>query len=184
MRKKNCDNVNEKVDSKLAKCRWLHSQMSFRGRVLVLNNLVASLLWHRLACLDPPSCLIAGIQAKMVKFLWDKFHWVPQSVLFLSRDEGGQGLVHLARRIATFRLQFIQRCLTGPEHLVWRDVASCILRRANNLRLDAGLFLTGFNSLKVSGLPPFYQGAFKSWVLFKHKRSEKCDSLYWLLKSL
>jgi len=98
--KKNWDNISATVDSKLAKWRWLHSQMSFRGGVLVLNNLVASLLWHRLTCLDPPSGLIAEIQAKMVNFFWDKFHWVPQSVLFLSRDEGGQGLVHLASRTA------------------------------------------------------------------------------------
>ena len=180
--KKNWENISTTVDSKLAKWRWLHSQMSFRGRVLVLNNLVASLLWHRLTCLDPPSGLIAEIQAKMVNFFWDKFHWVPQSVLFLSRDEGGQGLVHLASRTATFRLQFIQKYLTGPEALVWRDVASCILRRVNNLGLDAALFLTDFNSLKVSGLPPFYQSAFKSWALFKHEVSEKRDSLYWLLK--
>lgn len=60
--KKNWDNIMDKVDSKLARWRWLHSQMSFRGRVLVLNNLVASLLWHRLSCLDPPSGLISQIQ--------------------------------------------------------------------------------------------------------------------------
>ena len=118
---------------------------------------MASLLWHRLACLDPPSGLIARIQAKMVNFFWSKKHWVPQSVLFLSRDEGGQGLVHLASRTATFRIQFIQRYLTGPEDLVWRDVAGCILKRVNNLGLNATLFLTDFKFLKLGGLPPIYQ---------------------------
>ncbi len=107
----------------------------------------------------------------MVNFFWNKLHWVPQSVLFLSRDEGGHGPVHLASRTATFRLQFIQRYLTGPEDLVWRDMASCILRRVNNLGLDATLFLTDFKFLKLGGLPPFYQGVFKSRVLFKRKRS-------------
>ena len=42
--------------------------MSYRGRGLVLNNLVASQLWHRLACVDPPSGLLAQIQRKMVDF--------------------------------------------------------------------------------------------------------------------
>uniref|UniRef100_A0A8P4KAC5 Reverse transcriptase domain-containing protein n=1 Tax=Dicentrarchus labrax TaxID=13489 RepID=A0A8P4KAC5_DICLA len=180
--KKNWENILEKVDNKLAKWRWLHPQISFRGRVLILNNLVASMLWHRLACLDPPTGLIAQIQVNIVNFFWNKLHWIPQSVLFLSRDEGGQGLVHLASRTATFRLQFIQKYLTGPEDLVWRDVASCILRRVNNLGLDAALFLTDFKFLKLGGLPPFYQGVFKSWGLFKCKRSEKCNSLHWLLK--
>ncbi|KAK0138454.1 Transposon TX1 uncharacterized protein [Merluccius polli] len=180
--RKNWEEIIQKVDKKLAKWRWLHPQISFRGRVLILNNLVASMLWHRLACLDPPTGLIVQIQVKIVNFFWDKLHWIPQSVLYLSRDEGGQGLVHLASRTATFRLQFIQKYLTGPEGLVWRDVASCILRRVNNLGLDAALFLTDFKFLKLGGLPPFYQGVFKSWGLFKCKRSEKCNSMYWLLK--
>ena len=66
---------------------------------------------------------------------------MPQGVLFLTREEGGQGLVHLASRTATFRLQFLQKYLTGPADLVWRDVASCILRHADYLGLDAALFL-------------------------------------------
>ena len=101
-------------------------------------------------------------------------------VVFIQRW-GGQGLVHLASRTATFSLQFIQKYLTGPEDLVWRDVASCILRRVNNLGLDAALFLTDFKFLKLGGLPPLLSGCFKSWGL-KCKRSEKCNSLHWLLK--
>ena len=97
-------------------------------------------------------------QVKIVNFFWNKLHWIPQSVLFLSRDEGGQGLVHLASRSATFRLQFIQKYLTGPEDLVWRDVASCILRRVNNLGLDAALVLTDF--LKVRWVASFLSGCF------------------------
>ena len=121
-------------------------------------------------------------QRKMVDFFWDGLHWVPQGVLFLTREEGGQGLVHLASRTATFRLQFLQKYLTGPADLVWRDVASCILRHADHLGLDAALFLIDSKLLKLSGLPLFYQGVFKSWALFNCKRYPKSDSLYWLLR--
>uniref|UniRef100_A0A3Q3EUV6 Reverse transcriptase domain-containing protein n=1 Tax=Labrus bergylta TaxID=56723 RepID=A0A3Q3EUV6_9LABR len=179
---KNWETVTEKIEGKLSKWKWLLPQMSFKGRVLVLNNLVASQLWHRLTCVDPPSGLLAQLQKKMVDFFWDGLHWVPQGVLFLTREEGGQGLVHLASRTATFRLQFLQKYLTGPADLVWRDVASCILRRADFLGLDAALFLIDSKLLKLSGLPPFYQGVFKSWALFNCKRCPKSDSLYWLLR--
>ncbi|KAJ4933329.1 hypothetical protein JOQ06_030161, partial [Pogonophryne albipinna] len=118
-----------KIEGKLSKWKWLLPQMSFKG-------------------------LLAQIQKKLVDFFWEGLHWVPQGVLFLSREEGGQGLIHLASRTATFRIQFLQRYLTGPADLVWRDVSSCILRR----------------------------GVFKSWALFNHKRCPKTDSLYWLLK--
>jgi hypothetical protein len=130
------------------------------------------------ACVDPPSCLLAQIQRKMVDFFWDGLHWVPQGVLFLSREEGGQGLIHLASRTATFRIQFLQKFLSGPRDLVWRNVASCILRRVSNLGLDTALFLTDSKFLKLSGLPPFYQGVFKSWALFNHKTCQEAYSLW------
>ncbi|KAK0141819.1 Transposon TX1 uncharacterized protein [Merluccius polli] len=85
-------------------------------------------------------CAVSAAKARMVDFFWDRLHWVPQCVLFLPREEGGQGLVHLASRAATFRLQFIQRYLTGPPDVVWRGVTSCVLRLADPLvhgsRLD------------------------------------------------
>lgn len=54
-----------------------------------------------------------------VDFVWDKLHWIPQSVLFLSSEEGGHGLVHLASRGAAFRFQLVKRLLTGPSDLVF-----------------------------------------------------------------
>ena len=65
---KNWENVTEKVEGKLKKWKWLLPQMSYRGRALVLNILVASQLRHGLACVDPPSGLLAQIQRKMVDF--------------------------------------------------------------------------------------------------------------------
>uniref|UniRef100_A0A3B5PV23 Reverse transcriptase domain-containing protein n=1 Tax=Xiphophorus maculatus TaxID=8083 RepID=A0A3B5PV23_XIPMA len=178
--KRNWEDLEQKIQNKLAKWKWLHKQMSYRGRVLVLNNLVASQLWHKLAVLDPPSGLLVKIQSEMVNFFWNNHHWVPQSVLFLSREEGGQGLVHLASRAAVFRLQFLQKYLTGSP--VWRDVASCILRRVNFLGLDAALFLTNFSLLKLKGIPQFYQSVFRSCAFFKLHRPDKNNSLYWLLE--
>uniref|UniRef100_A0A3Q3B436 Reverse transcriptase domain-containing protein n=1 Tax=Kryptolebias marmoratus TaxID=37003 RepID=A0A3Q3B436_KRYMA len=86
--KKNWENIEEKIKNKMSKWKWLHSQMSYRGRVLVLNNLVASQLWHKISVLDPPSGLLTKIQSEMVEFFWSRRHWVPQSVLFLPREEG------------------------------------------------------------------------------------------------
>ncbi|KAK3520082.1 hypothetical protein QTP70_013029 [Hemibagrus guttatus] len=78
-------------------------------------------LWHKLACVDLPPNLLASIQALLVDF-WDGLHWIPQSILHLPKEEGGQGLVQLASRTAAFRLQFLQRLLTGPKDLIWRPV--------------------------------------------------------------
>jgi hypothetical protein len=79
--------VLEKVEGKLAKWRWLLPHMSYRGRVLIINNLVASTLWHRLKCLEPPAGLLQKVQAVIFNFFWDKLHWVPQC--FISSERGG-----------------------------------------------------------------------------------------------
>ncbi len=123
--------------------------MSFRGRVIIINNLVASVLWHRLACVDPPNGLLSKIQAILVDFFGGTFHWIPQSVLFLPREEGGQGLIHLPSRGAAFRLIFIQRYLTGPKNLVWRKVADVIFNQAGRLGLNSALFLMDLKQAAV-----------------------------------
>lgn len=109
--------------------------VSFRGWTLIINSLVSSFLWHRLACVDPPSNLLSEVQKVLVDFFWDRLHWLPQALLFLPKEEGGQGVVHLASRGTAFRLQFIQRLLYGPKDLVWRPLARLVLQRVGGLGL-------------------------------------------------
>ncbi|TWW54086.1 Transposon TX1 uncharacterized 149 kDa protein ORF 2 [Takifugu flavidus] len=180
--KKNWLDTLEKVDGKIQKWKWLLPRMSYRGRTLVLNNLVASVLWHRLSCMEPPSGLLGQLQTRVLAFFWDGMLWVQQGVLYLPREEGGQGLIHLASRTAAFRIQFVQRFLTGPADLMWRDVARCVFRRVSNLWLDDALFLTDFKFAKLNGLPPFYQSVVKAWALFKVEKRTSSESLYWLLR--
>lgn len=114
--------------------------MSYRGRVRVINNLVASSLWHKLACVDPPPQLLMKIQAIIVDFFWDKLHWIRQSVLYLPKEGGGQGLIHLQSRTAAFRLQFLQRLLDGASDVSWRVMAHIVLQSFGGLGLNKHLF--------------------------------------------
>ncbi|KAK3514023.1 hypothetical protein QTP70_001303 [Hemibagrus guttatus] len=157
---KNWEGSVEHVKGRLSRWKRLVPKMSYRGRTLVINNLAASSLWHKLACVDPPPNLLANIQAQLVDFFWDGLHWIPQSVLHLPKEEGGQGLVQLSSRAAAFRLQFIQRLLTGPRDLVWRAAASGLLHTVKGLGLDRALFLMDTKMLDISGLPMFYRGLF------------------------
>ncbi|KAK3569123.1 hypothetical protein QTP86_024496 [Hemibagrus guttatus] len=156
-------------------------KMSYRGRMLVINNLTVLSLWHKLACVDPPPNLLANIQAQLVDFFWDGLHWIPQSALHLPKEEEGQGLVQLSSRAAVFRLQFIQRLLTGTRDLVWRAAASGLLRTVKGLGLDRALFLMDTKMLDISGLPMFYCGLFKIWNVFK-KQNKGYRTVHWLLE--
>ncbi|KAK3567956.1 hypothetical protein QTP86_027412 [Hemibagrus guttatus] len=177
---KNWEGSAEHVKGRLSRWKRLVPKMSYRGRTLVINNLAASSLWHKLACVDPPPNLLANIQAQLVDF-WDGLHWIPQSVLHLPKEEGGQGLVQLSSRAAAFRLQFIQRLLTGPRDLVWRAASSGLLRTVKGLGLNRALFLMDTKMLDISGLPMFYRGLFKIWNVFK-KQNKGCRTVHWLLE--
>lgn len=52
--KKNWEGVVKKVCGQLPHWIWVLPQLSYRGRVLVANNLIASMLWHCSAVLEPP----------------------------------------------------------------------------------------------------------------------------------
>lgn len=179
---KNWDGVQEKVKSRLEKWKWLLPQLSYRGRVLIVNNLVASALWHKLACVEPPNGLLSSIQKDMVNFFWDRLHWVPQAVLFLPKDDGGQGLINLVSRKDTYRLQFVLRLLTASSNQAWGLLAHSILRGVSNLGLDTALFQMDSRRLDLDGLTLFYKSLFKVWGLFRHQWVGGLSSIHWLLE--
>lgn len=178
---RNWEGVVEKVKGRLSKWKRLMPMVSYRGRILIINNLIASSLWHKLKCVDPPLQLLSKIQALLVDFFWDKMHWVSQSILFLPKEEGGQGLVHLQSKLASFRLVFVQRLLFGPTECKWCAAAFVILHKLENLGLDKTLFLMDPGKMNLSILPVFYRNILKVWSLF-HFKKDLSPSLYWLLK--
>ena len=178
---RNWENTLEIVEGRVRKWRWIFPKLSYKGRVLVLNNLVSSMLWHRLTCVDPPPDLLPKVQAILVDTFWDKLHWLPQSLLYLQKEEGGHGLMHLASRRATFRLEFIRRFLTGPKDLVWKPLACSILRHFGEHGLDTSLFLLDLSPCVFNNIPDFYRSVFNVWSLFKKERVVCPASLYWLL---
>jgi len=50
----NWEGLAEALKQKLLKWKGLLALLSYRGRVLVINNLVASPLWHRIKAIPPP----------------------------------------------------------------------------------------------------------------------------------
>ncbi len=131
----NWEGILEKVRLRLFNWKWLIPQLSYRGRVLIVNNLVASTLWHKMAVLDPPAVVIKDIQRCLVDFFWTGQHWLRPAVLYLPFNEGGQGLIDIGCRIAAFILQAAQRLLYGKD-VCWAHVACGLLRKGGRLGLD------------------------------------------------
>lgn len=155
--------------------------MSFRGRALIINSLVASSLWHRLSVLEPPGGILERIQVRMINFFWDKLHWVPRAVLYLPKEEGGQGIVDLKSRKATFRLQFVQKFLYKSD-VLWNGLTSCLLSKVGGWGFGKNLFWTDCNKLDFGFISPFYESVRKAWCVVQIKRSLSCKSLKWFLE--
>lgn len=84
--KENWEWVIEKIKGRLDKWKWLAPKMSYRGHILIMNNLVTSSLWHKIASVDPPiNTPLTKVQSISLDDFWNKLHWVPQGVLYLPK---------------------------------------------------------------------------------------------------
>jgi len=79
-------------------------QLSYKGRVLVINNLAASTMWHKLMVVEAPEELVGSIQKTLIDFFWNCKHWIRAGQLYLPPCEGGQNLIDIKSRNQAFRL--------------------------------------------------------------------------------
>ena len=179
--KKNWEGVVEKVCARLSRWKWVLPQLSYRGRVLVANNLAASTLWHRLMILQPPKGLIQELQRTLVNFFWSGQHWIKAAALYLPLHEGGQGLVDISSRIMAFRLHAAQRLLYR-DGSSWVDTAYILMRRVGCLGLDKHLFLLKLEGGDLPGLTPFYESVMQAWRVFVKSRKASTPPGMWLFK--
>lgn len=169
---KNWEGLLDKVKGRLHKWRWVLPQLSYRGRVLVINNLAASMLWHKTTVLDPPSELIGSIQREFINFFWDGYHWLAPGVLHLPLSEGGQGLIHVESKVLALRLQTLQRLLYSPEGTPWVQFGLAVLRKAGGGLLDKHLVLMDCDwaQRRVQPHSSFYSSVFKALGLLSMSR--------------
>lgn len=171
---KNWEGLFDRVILRIQKWRWILPQLSYRGRCLVINNLAASMLWHRCTVLDPPKELLIGVQKAFVNFFWDGCHWLPPGVLYLPVAEGGQGLIHLESKIMAMRLHTLQKLLYCSDQVPWVVIGLHILKSLGGIGLDKQLFLMQKSFVEKTLFLPFsfYGSVIKSWDCFKLVRQE------------
>lgn len=169
---KNWDGMFEKVSGRIQRWRWILKQLSYRGRVLIINNLAASMMWHRLNVLDPPKDLLQRLQKTFVEFFWDGYHWLPPAILYLPVNEGGQGLIDLAAKVKAMRLKTVQSLLYSVDFRPWISFGLALLRTFGGFCLDRQLFLMSSYDGKFSPDVKFYTSVLNSWTCVKLIRNE------------
>ena len=113
------------------------------------------------------------------QFFWSGQHWLKAGVLYLPLQEGGQGLIDLASRVAAFRLQAAQRLLYH-EDVCWREPACSLLRRIGGMGLDRHWFLMEPGNLCSEGCTDFYKSVLRAWRGLRISREWGMVPIQWV----
>lgn len=172
---KNWEGLSDQVIGRIQRWRWILPQLSYRGRVLIINNLAASMLWHKLTVLKPPKDFFIKIQKAFIEFFWNGHHWLPPGVLFLPVAEGGQGLIHLESKMKALRLQTLKKVLYWTDRASWIPFSLLLLQNMTNVKLDKQLFLIEKPNDPGTRLSyvDFYTSVLKAWGLFEIMRKNE-----------
>ena len=116
--KRNWENALEIVEGRVRK-EMDFPKLLYKGRVLVLNNLVSSCCGTGSHVSTPHLIYYPRCRLFWSMHFLDKRHWLPQSLLYLQKEE--VDILHLASRRATLRLEFI-----SYRDVVWNPLACSI----------------------------------------------------------
>ena len=156
----------DKIHKCLSGWKHLSSRMSFKGRILIANQMAASKLFHVLATLSPPQNVIDELQEKLINFVWrDGRHWLNKKMLFLNQDRGGLGLTCLQARILTFRFNLLRSFLNQPDGHPCFDFISYYFRKYHNLGFDRELFTIAIDPKFFPHLPTFHSELMRAWIV-------------------
>ena len=115
--KQNWQKCKDKLNKTLSSWSRLSASRSFKGKIIIANQLAASKIFHGLAVLSPPENVLCELQNILVDFVWSNNDTtLKKQVLFQKPDRGGLSLACLQARTLTFRFNTIQRFLTSAPH--------------------------------------------------------------------
>lgn len=161
--KQNWSTCKNKLSDTLSKWKRLSSTLSYKGKILIANQLAASKLYHLLAVLSPPENVLNELQELLVDFVWSgKRHYVKKQILYQPPDKGGLGLVCLQARMLTYRMSTIQRLLNLCPHPAY-GMHKHFLHQYKKLNFDLQLFQTDLDPKFFFSIPPFYSDLLRAW---------------------
>ena len=89
--------------------------LTLKGRAIITNIKVMSLLWYRATILNIPTRFIKQINILLRSFMWNnRMHLIRQEVLALPTMKGGIDLVNITTKVKALRIKHI---LIGEVHL-------------------------------------------------------------------
>lgn len=93
---------------------WKRRKLSLFGKIIILNTLAVSKLWHLARVLPVPVDFFDRVKESFLSFLWGSgMHLVSYDTLTRLKICGGFGLVDIALQFSAFRLRETHAYITG-----------------------------------------------------------------------
>ena len=84
--KQNWQKCKDKLNKTLSSWSRLSASLSFKGKIIIANQLAASKIFHCLAVLSPPENVLSELQNILVDFVWSNKRSLLPSRLFFSQS--------------------------------------------------------------------------------------------------
>ena len=138
----NTKTYNEKNWKNLKTCKtrlietpasWsgISTSLSFKGRVLIANQLAASKTFHCLAELTPPDDFLSELQQRLVDFVWsNKRHRLKKRIMYQRPDKGGSALSTSRHELSPldYQLFFVTSKVTLITLLIFFSTTSVAIK--------------------------------------------------------
>ena len=148
---------------------WSNRNLSFKGKTLVINGLLTSVLWYHATALPIPAWAVRDIEQSIYHFFWsNKMPLVKQDMLALPRDEGGFNVHRIGPKITALHLSTLHRYL-DPEQASWKYFVTHYLRLTGQ-QLGARILSTQFKPQHIDqSIPTIHRELLLTWTkLYQH----------------
>ena len=154
---------------------WQNRTLTLRGKVLVINSLVASLYVYILQIAEnPPEELYTEFLNNVNRFLWGSTRArVSHKLLTSSKKNGGLKLVDIQKRHIALKIQWLFRVDDYVESII----CSFIPEELGILFFDCYLNKNDVNEVLKPHVTPFWRQVFQHWFQFNWAQNI-CEQQY------
>ena len=177
-----CTRINwdvkiQKINHTIA--AWRHRDLSYKGKALVVNGLLASTLWYNATSLPMPAWAISQIEQSLYDFFWNyKRHLTTKDILSLPLKEGGFNIPRLGTKILSLRMNTLRRLLS-EDKAHWKHFTSYFLR-ISNMHLGKMSLALDYSLQRIDrDIPGFHRELLTAWHRHRdhHVRTRSPESL-------
>ena len=153
-------NIQPRINKIQNTCNaWANRDLSFKGKALVINGLLTSVLWYRATAITFLPWAVRDIEHIIYNFFWSgKMPLVNRATLSLPSSEGGFNIHRISTKIKALRLSTLRRLLS-PEPADWKNFL-CYYLRVAGLNLGKLTLTLAYKTRHIDpNIPSFHREA-------------------------